>query len=87
VAGYFYNQLTGDSGPGALLGDFKSRVAGIGPQIGFFFELAGREAYLNIKAFQEFNERNRLAGWTAFVTLTLEPPERTRSNGKGKNGK
>ena len=87
VAGYFYNQLTGDSGPGALLGDFKSRVAGIGPQLGFFFELAGREAYLNVKAFSEFNVRNRLSGWTAFVTLTLEPPEREQSNGKKKISK
>jgi hypothetical protein len=87
VAGYFYNQLTGDRGPGALLGDFKSRVAGIGPQLGFFFELGGREAYLNVKAFHEFNVRNRLAGWTAFVTLTLEPPERASSNGKNKISK
>ena len=37
AVGYFYNQLTGDSGPGATLGEFKSRVAGIGPQIGFSF--------------------------------------------------
>ena len=34
---YFYQQITGDSGPGATLGDFKSRVAGIGPQIGYLF--------------------------------------------------
>jgi hypothetical protein len=33
LAGYFFQQLTGDSGPGAKLGDFKGRVAGIGPQI------------------------------------------------------
>ena len=36
AVGYVYNQVTGDSGAGARLGDFKSRVAGIGPQIGFF---------------------------------------------------
>jgi hypothetical protein len=35
AVGYIYNQITGDSGLGARLGDFKSRVAGIGPQIGF----------------------------------------------------
>ena len=37
LAGYFFQQLTGDSGTGAKLGDFKGRVAGIGPQIGFLF--------------------------------------------------
>ncbi len=30
--GYFYQQITGDSGSGATLGDFESRVVGIGPQ-------------------------------------------------------
>jgi hypothetical protein len=36
AVGYFYNQISGDSGAGARLGNFESRVAGIGPQIGFF---------------------------------------------------
>ena len=34
VVGYAYQQLTADSGQPAILGDFKSRVFGIGPQIG-----------------------------------------------------
>jgi hypothetical protein len=82
AVGYFYHQLTADSGAGALLGDFKSRVAGIGPQIGFFFEVGDRPAYLNFKAYHEFNAKHRLHGWTAWVTLTVEPSGRTRSNGK-----
>ena len=80
AVGYFYNQMTGDSGPGATLGDFKSRVAGIGPQIGFFFSVGEREAYLNFRGYQEFNAKNRLSGWTAWVTLSFEPPERKPSN-------
>lgn len=72
VVGYFYNQITGDSGTGALLGDFKSRVAAIGPQIGFFIPLFGRETYLNLRAYSEFNARNRLEGWNAFVTFSIE---------------
>ena len=31
AVGYFYNQISGDSGAGARLGGFESRVAGIGP--------------------------------------------------------
>jgi hypothetical protein len=31
VKGYVYQQVTGDSGPGAILGDFKSESVGLGP--------------------------------------------------------
>src|SRR6516162_8256086 len=51
AVGYVYNQVTGDSGAGARLGDFKSRVAGIGPQIGFFIPFFDRESYLNLRAY------------------------------------
>jgi hypothetical protein len=64
--------MTGDSGAGARLGDFKSRVAGIGPQIGFFIPFFDREAYLNLRAYSEFDAKNRLEGWNAFVTFSIE---------------
>src|SRR6185436_14746533 len=50
AVGYVYNQITGDSGLGARLGDFRSRVAGIGPQIGFFIPFFDRQSYLNLGA-------------------------------------
>ena len=40
VVGYAYQQVTGDSGAGATLGDFKSSVYGIGPQVGYMFPSA-----------------------------------------------
>jgi hypothetical protein len=82
AVGYFYEQLTADKGAGAILGGFKSRVAGIGPQIGFFFPVADRQAYLSFKGYYEFGASNRLHGWNAWVTLSLEPPERKSSNAK-----
>jgi len=72
AVGYFYNQITGDSGVGAKLGSFESRVAGIGPQIGFFIPFFDREAYLNLRAYSEFDAKNRLEGWNAFVTFSVE---------------
>ena len=72
AVGYFYNQITGDSGAGARLGSFESRVAGIGPQIGFFIPFFDREAYLNLRAYSEFDAKNRLEGWNAFVTFSVE---------------
>jgi hypothetical protein len=75
AVGYFYNQVTGDSGAGARLGDFKSRVAGLGPQIGFFFPVMDRQGYLNFRGYYEFDAKNRLEGWTAFMSFSVEAPE------------
>ena len=44
MAGYYFQQLTGDSGPGAKLGDFKGRVLGFGPQVGFLFPVGKEHA-------------------------------------------
>jgi len=79
AVGYFYNQVTGDRGPGATLGDFRSRVAGIGPQVGFFFPVGDREGYLNLRAYYEFDAKNRLEGWTAFISFSVEAPEQKGS--------
>ena len=57
-----------DNGAGAVLGDFKSRIAGIGPQIGYFFPVGKRKSYVNVKGYHEFNARNRPEGWNAWVT-------------------
>ena len=59
LVGYFYNQLGGDSGAGAQLGDFKSRVAGIGPQLGHFFKVGEKLWYVNLKGYHEFEAKNR----------------------------
>ena len=76
AVGYAYNQLTGDSGASPALGGFRSRVAGVGPQIGFFFPVANRDGYLNLRGYSEFNARNRLEGWTTYVTFSVEAAER-----------
>jgi hypothetical protein len=74
MAGYYFQQLTGDSGPGATLGDFKGRVLGFGPQVGFLFPV-GKEhqGYLNLKAYRDFAAENRPEGYTAWVTLAISP--------------
>jgi hypothetical protein len=75
AVGYIYQQVSGDSGSGAMLGDFKSRVAGVGPQVGFFVPVGDREGYLNLRAYYEFAAEHRLDGWNMFVTFSVEPPE------------
>ncbi|MGH6829912.1 MAG: transporter [Methylocella sp.] len=49
LVGYVYNQLTGDSGSGAVLGDFKSQASAINPQLGYFFKVGDRQWYANRK--------------------------------------
>lgn len=71
LAGYFYRQLKGDSGSGAVLGTLKSRVNGIGPQAGMFFEAGGQAYYLNAKAYKEWGARNRAEGWNFWLTLVM----------------
>jgi len=69
VAGYAYVQLSGDSGEGAALGDFKSQVMGFGPQAGWF--IGERKWYLNLKGYYEYNARNRPRGWNAWLTVAI----------------
>ena len=71
LVGYFYQQLTGDSGDGAVLGDFKSSVISVGPQFGYFFPMNGEKAYLNLKGYYEFDAENRPSGWNGWVTLAV----------------
>ena len=71
LAGYFYRQLTGDSGAGATLGDFKSQVSAIGPQIGHFFNVGNKKWYVNLKGFHEFDAKNRPEGWNVWLTLAI----------------
>ena len=74
AVGYYFQQITGDSGPGARLGGFQSRDAGIGPQLNFFFPVGDKIAgYMNVKAYKEFAADNRPDGWTAWVTLSFSP--------------
>jgi hypothetical protein len=71
VVGYFYQQLSGDKGAGAVLGDFKSRVYAAGPQIGYFFPVGGQKWYFSLKGYVEFEAQNRPEGWNTWVTLAI----------------
>ncbi|RTL49509.1 MAG: phenol degradation protein meta [Bradyrhizobiaceae bacterium] len=73
LVGYYFQQLTADSGQGAVLGDFKSRVAGIGPQIGYLFPINGMQGYINVKGYKEFAAENRPEGWNLWLTFQISP--------------
>jgi hypothetical protein len=71
--GYVYDQLSCDSGSGDRVGCFQSRVAGIGPQVGFIFPVGGMQGYINLKGYEEFDSSDRPKGWNTWVTFVLSP--------------
>jgi hypothetical protein len=79
LVGYVYQQVTADSGQHPALGPFKSRVIGVGPQVGYIFPLGDMKGYLNVKGYGEFDQDNRPAGWNTWVTFAIsqEPPAST----------
>jgi hypothetical protein len=73
IVGYLYDQISCDSGTGDKVGCFKSRVAGIGPQIGFIFPVGTMQGYLNLKGYREFAAQDRPEGWNAWLTFSISP--------------
>jgi hypothetical protein len=73
AVGYFYNQLTADKGSLQILGDVRSRVVGVGPQIGFIFPAGAYQGFLGVKSYFEFDAADRPEGWNAWVTLAFSP--------------
>ncbi|WP_374308370.1 transporter [Methylocella sp.] len=69
VGGYFYQQVTPDSGPGAIYGGFEGRVAAAGPVVSYRLRLDGQEAYFSAKWYHEFANYNRVAGDVLFATM------------------
>ena len=73
LVGYGYQQITDDFGAHPILGGFRSRVLGIGPQIGFLFPVGDMQGYLNLKGYGEFDAANRASGWNTWLTFSISP--------------
>lgn len=74
AVGYFYQQITPDSGQAEFLGSNESRVIGAGPQLGYFFPINDRtQGYLNVKGYFEFDHYRRPDGWNMWVTFAISP--------------
>jgi hypothetical protein len=71
VVGYAYQQVAADEGTSTLLGDFKSSVIGIGPQIGYNFMAGDVPIYTNLRGYLEVAAENRPKGGSLFLTVNL----------------
>ncbi|MGI9523145.1 MAG: SphA family protein, partial [Hyphomicrobiaceae bacterium] len=71
LVGYNYRQLTGDSGSGAVLGDFKGRTNAIGPQINYNFELGPHHVATQLRWLREYDVDNRTKGDAVFFQAAI----------------
>ena len=71
VAGYYYDQISADSGEGAILGGFEGQVAAIGPNLTYNFQVGDSAVAANLRWLHEFAAVNRTQGDAAFGTLTI----------------
>jgi len=69
--GYYYKQLSGDSGKGATLGSLKGRVAALGPGASGTFMVGPAPVSVSFRYFREFSVKNRLEGDAAWLTFSI----------------
>ena len=71
VHGFYFKQLSGDSGDGALLGDFKAEASGIGPAVMWIPpKYKGKVAFV-AKWLSEYDVENRLEGDHVFLSFMM----------------
>lgn len=70
LIGYYYDQVTGDSGAGAA-SDFKGRVTAIGATIGWTFKAGEIPISTRLKYYHEFATENRAEGDVVFLSVSM----------------
>ena len=74
VNGFYYQQVTGDSGSGAKLGDFEGRTTGVGPVLSYATKI-GRDKktdlVVEVKWLPEISVKSRLEGDIVWVKAAL----------------
>jgi hypothetical protein len=71
LAGYHYQQVSGDSGAGASLGDFEGRVTALGPVMTYAFECGKIPVSTEWKYMHEFDVKNRAEGDMGMLTVSM----------------
>jgi len=69
--GFYYQQISGDSGSGATLGDFKGRTVGIGPVLSYAMKVWRKDLVAELKWLPEIDVKNRLEGDYIWFKLAM----------------
>ena len=74
VVGYDYRQLTGDSGPGAVLGPFESLGDAVGPGLSYSTLIGELPVVINVRDYEQYNWKNFFHGNAAIASFTAVFP-------------
>jgi hypothetical protein len=72
VSAYYYKQLSGDSGSGATLGDFKGMSTGVGPVVSYVDKIGRHDTLVELKWLHEVETQNRLKGDIVWLKAVLK---------------
>ncbi len=72
VHGFYLKQISGDSGSGAILGDFKAEAAGVGPALLWSTKIGDQDVSFIAKWLHEIHAENRLEGDHVFLSFVLD---------------
>jgi len=71
---FYYQQISGDSGSGALLGSFAGMTVGMGPVLSFVYKLGAVNLGAEAKWLPELDTTNRMKGNIAWLKLYINAP-------------
>jgi hypothetical protein len=69
---WYYDQISGDSGSGATIGDFKGRSSGIGPVVTYILPVGDKTLVGEIRWMPELETRRRLEGDYVWAKLIYQ---------------
>jgi len=70
--GFWYEQISPDSGSGASFGDFEARTTGVGPVLSYVFKLGRTDMIAEVKWLDELDTVNRLQGNMVWFKLVAK---------------
>jgi hypothetical protein len=72
LSGYYYKQITDDSGAGATLGAFRAKTVGYGPVVSFITKAGGHDLLIEGKWLHEATVQNRLKGDILWLKVAMK---------------
>jgi hypothetical protein len=71
IQGFYLKQVTGDSGDGAILGDYKAEAAGVGPALLWSPKRFDQRVTFIAKWLHEFHTERRIEGDHIFASIAM----------------
>ena len=72
LTGFWYQQISDDSGSGATFGGFKARALGVGPVLSYTGKLGGNDLIAEFKWLHESGVKRRAEGDTLFLKVVMK---------------